>query len=236
MAACDCVGYNGSIGESLPDCPTDSTMTVDACVAGIKSETFSYSDQWSATPTCPIMGSDGMVTRDIKYICYDASSIGQDYLANTKTYCDCNDMDTGWLHEDGPDSPKYTRRKGEFVCGEHTFSTYCEYQMMDPETYEYTTYTQGYSWETFENYFCGPTTLDGIQTTYSCEAGYYLKNGTTCTECPVAADIDGITIYETSDMYNSSNQASSCYVPASSFSIPDDTGTWTWGNDCHYSY
>ncbi len=236
MAVCDCVGYQGSNGENLPPCPTNSTMTVNACVAGIKSTTFSYADEWNTTPTCPVMGGTGLVTRDVKYVCYDASSMGTDYLANTETVCDCVDMNTGWIKEDGVSSPRYTRRTGTFVCGEHTFATYCEYQMMDPETGNYTTYTQGSTFETLENFLCGPTHLtDGIKTEYSCDVNYYLKNGTTCTDCPSAGSVDGVNIWETTDEYNTSTSIKSCYVPANSFSVSDDSGKWTWGNDCHYS-
>ena len=233
MAVCDCVGYQGSNGENLPDCPQNSTMTVDACVAGIKSTSFSYSNEWNYTPDC--MSGAGMVTRNVKYVCYNASSLGTNYLANTQSVCDCADMNTGWIKEDGASSPRYTRRTGTFECGEHTFSTYCEYQMMDPETEEYTTYNNGYSWKTYENFFCGPTHLtDGIKTEYSCEASYYLKNGTTCTDCPSAGTIDGVRVWETSAEYNTSTSIKSCYVPADSFSVDDETGKWTYGADCNY--
>ena len=233
MAACDCVGYQGSIGENLSDCPTDSTMTDDACVAGIESTTFSYADEWNTTPTCPVAGGTGMVTRDIKYICVDVTNLGS--ATATETWCDCNDMDTDWQHVGDASSILYEKKSAEFVCNDHTFSTYCEYQMMDPETGQYTTYTQGSTFETYEAFVCGPTTLNGLQTTYSCEAGYYLKNGTTCTACPTAGTVDGVQLYDTSDQYNTSTNIASCYVPKDSFSVSDTSGNWTWGNDCNYS-
>lgn len=232
IAVCDCIGYQGSNGTALPECDTNSP-TSDICLMGTKTELFHYSGLHGVIPDCMSPGGNGNgESRAVKYVCFDRTT-----WSDADSVCDCADYITDWVQgsETSSNNNRYTRTTATFQCGTYDFSTYCEYQMMDPETYEYTTYSQGTTYTGKKNYVCGPAALNQPKTEYACTPGYYLATST-CKSCPDdTTSIDGITLVSTSADYNQGNLLS-CYVPASSFSIPDDTGTWTWGNDCYYSY
>ena len=67
-----------------------------------------------------------------------------------------------------------------------------------------------------------------------CQSGYYGTNGN-CTPCPTA---DGFTIKSAGSTTGGNGggptQITHCYIPSGS-TATDNTGTWTYTNDCHYS-
>lgn len=222
VAVCDCIGYQGSMGPNWPSCDTNTPPSMP-CLMGTRTMHFHYPRLHSVVPNC-MNTNEGGAYRDVKYYCYDAGDW------DVSSVCDCVDMDTDW--EIDSTGTTYTKQTATFQCGTYDFSTYCEYQMMDPITEQYETYTQGTLHPGNKNYVCGPADLLSPKTEYACAQGFYLA-GTTCKDCPTADSVDGVAVYSTAPDMNTGN-VRSCYVPANSFSVSDDYGKWTWGNNCYY--
>ncbi len=66
------------------------------------------------------------------------------------------------------------------------------------------------------------------QTVYvACKPGFYLESGD-CKQCPPSGSVYGTTVD------NNTGDITSCYLPAgTAFSC--DTGSGTYGENCHYS-
>ena len=223
VAVCDCIGYHGSIGNNRPKCDQNSP-TSDICLMGTKTELFTY-EEYLTIPEC--MDTNTGEYRAIEYVCFNPSS-----WPDISSVCDCNDYVTDWVRgsDTSEHNNRYTRTTAKFQCGTYTFSTYCEYKIMDPETEQYTTYTQGKKYTDKKEFVCGPSAKNYPKIEYACTAGSYLKPDNTCELCPDGA-IGDTALYSTSPDLNQGN-VRSCYIPKYSFTISDDIGQWTWSSNC----